>query len=98
MSLKAELETWASALTAYETQDLPLAMSQFDKIADTSKINWNIGIILATMGEHEQAVERFYIATRMDMYFTVAYQQAGVSNFVSGAVHSGVLVLKRREG
>jgi len=83
MSLKAELEVWAAGLKAYEAQDLTGAMREFDKIADTSKINWNIGIILATMGRHQEAVERFCVATRLDMYMTIAYQQAGVSNFVS---------------
>jgi tetratricopeptide (TPR) repeat protein len=83
MSLKAELEIWAAALEAYDEDKFDVAMEEFDKIADTSKICWNIGIILATLGKHEDAVARFDQATKMDMYFTVAYQQKGVSNFVS---------------
>ncbi len=83
MSLKAELETWASALKAYDAEEFPTAIEEFNKIADSSKIHWNLGIILATLGDHEQAIERFYTATNLDQYFTVAYQQAGVSNFVS---------------
>ncbi|KAK4687459.1 hypothetical protein P7C73_g2653, partial [Tremellales sp. Uapishka_1] len=84
MSLKAELETWAAALKAYDAEDFNAALDEFERIADSSKIHWNIGIILATLGEHEQAVERFYTATGLDQYFTVAYQQAGVSNFMLG--------------
>jgi tetratricopeptide (TPR) repeat protein len=82
MSLKAELETWALALKSYEADDLEGAIARFDQIADTSKICWNVGIILATLGRHEEAVERFAEATAMDGFFTVAYQQKGVSNFV----------------
>ncbi|WVQ79645.1 hypothetical protein IAT38_001745 [Cryptococcus sp. DSM 104549] len=84
MSLKAELTTWAAALKAYEAEDFEGAMAEFEKIADTSKINWNMGIILATLGRHEEAIDRFYQATASDMYFTVAYHQAGVSNFMLG--------------
>jgi hypothetical protein len=88
MSLKAELSTWAAALAAYTSQDFSLALAEFDKIADTSKINWNIGIIHATLGEHERAVDRFATAVGMDGYFTVGYHQMGVSNFVRAASES----------
>jgi neutrophil factor 2 len=83
MSLKAELETWATALKAYDGNDYDLAIEHFEQIADTSKVVWNIGIILATLGRHEEAVKRFEQATRLDVYFTIAYHQKGVSNFVS---------------
>lgn len=86
MSLKAELETWANALKAYDADDLVEAMRHFEKIGDTAKICWNIGIILATLGRHEEAVVKFGEATKLDGYFTVAYQQKGVSNFVSHSV------------
>ncbi|EIW70575.1 hypothetical protein M231_04434 [Tremella mesenterica] len=84
MSLKAELETWAAALKAYDEQDFDTALSCFERIGDTSKICWNMGIILATLGRHEEAVEKFIEATSLDGYLTVAYHQAGVSNFMLG--------------
>ncbi|OCF43032.1 hypothetical protein I317_03125 [Kwoniella heveanensis CBS 569] len=84
MSLKAELTTWSNALKAYEQGDYDLSIAEFEKIGDTSKIQWNIGIILATQGKHEEAIKRFYDAITSDMYFTVAYHQAGVSNFMLG--------------
>ncbi|TYJ52608.1 hypothetical protein B9479_006778 [Cryptococcus floricola] len=84
MSLKAELTTWAAALKAYEADDMQSALLDFEKIADTSKVNWNMGIILATIGRHEEAIDRFYEATSLDMYMTVGYHQAGVSNFMLG--------------
>jgi tetratricopeptide (TPR) repeat protein len=83
MSLKAELETWAAALKAYDDNDPATAIRLFEKIGETSKICWNIGIILATLGRHAEAVEKFEEATKLDGYFTLAYQQKGVSNFVS---------------
>ena len=54
------------------------------RIADSSKILVNIGIIYATIGEHEAAVENFNAATSLDQYHAVAYFQCGVSNFLLG--------------
>ncbi|TFK75475.1 NADPH oxidase regulator NoxR [Pluteus cervinus] len=82
MSLKAELETWAAALKAYDDQDFDQALDRFSQIADSSKILTNMGLIHATLGEHEQAVERFIEATNLDQYLAVAYFQCGVSNFL----------------
>jgi hypothetical protein len=41
-------------------------------IADSSKILTNMGLIYATLGEHETAVEQFHAATRLDNYLAVA--------------------------
>ncbi|KAJ7209672.1 NADPH oxidase regulator NoxR [Mycena pura] len=82
MSLKAELETWAAALEAYDKEDFEKALDLFTRIADSSKILTNMGLIYATLGEHEAAVERFIEATQLDSYLAVAYFQCGVSNFL----------------
>ncbi|PIL30996.1 hypothetical protein GSI_05689 [Ganoderma sinense ZZ0214-1] len=82
MSLKAELETWAAALTAYDQEDFEKSLELFSQIADSSKILTNIGLIYATLGEHEAAVEQFTAATELDQYLAVAYFQCGVSNFL----------------
>ncbi|KZV61081.1 hypothetical protein PENSPDRAFT_759646 [Peniophora sp. CONT] len=84
MSLKAELETWDAALKAYDLEDFEKALDQFSKIADSSKILTNMGLIYATLGEHEAAVEQFIAATGLDQYLAVAYFQCGVSNFLLG--------------
>ena len=72
MSLKAELETWAAALKAYEEEDFEKALDLFSRIADSSKILTNMGLIYATLGEHEAAVEQFNAATSLDQYLAVA--------------------------
>ncbi|KAI0314672.1 hypothetical protein OF83DRAFT_1135692 [Amylostereum chailletii] len=84
MSLKAELETWASALKAYDEEDFEKSLDLFSRIADSSKILTNMGLIYATLGEHEAAVEQFIAATALDQYLAVAYFQCGVSNFLLG--------------
>jgi len=84
MSLKAELEVWASALKAYDEEDFEKSLETFSLIADSSKILTNMGLIYATLGEHEAAVEQFIAATRLDQYLAVAYFQCGVSNFLLG--------------
>ncbi|KAJ6497758.1 NADPH oxidase regulator NoxR [Mycena sanguinolenta] len=82
MSLKAELETWAAALKAYDEEDFEKSLDLFSGIADSSKILTNMGLIYATLGDHEAAVERFNEATGLDTYLAVAYFQCGVSNFL----------------
>ncbi|KAF8653299.1 hypothetical protein AX16_003999 [Volvariella volvacea WC 439] len=82
MSLKAELETWAAALKAYDAQEFEKSLELFSTIAESSKILTNMGLIYATLGEHEAAVERFIEATQLDQYLAVAYFQCGVSNFL----------------
>lgn len=59
-------------------------MSSFSEIADTSKILFNCGVIHATLGEHEKAVECYLKAIKLDNYLAVAYFQQGVSNFLMG--------------
>ncbi|KAJ7287314.1 NADPH oxidase regulator NoxR [Mycena rebaudengoi] len=82
MSLKAELETWDAALKAYDEEDLDKALDLFARIADSSKILTNMGLIYATLGKHEAAIEHFIEATKLDSYLAVAYFQCGVSNFL----------------
>lgn len=84
MSLKAELDTWVEALNAYDSQDFDKALDLFSRIADSSKILTNIGLIHATLGEHELAVQNFNGATQLDQFLAVAYFQCGVSNFLLG--------------
>lgn len=72
MSLKAELETWASALKAYDEENFDKSLQLFSEIGDSSKILTNMGLIYATLGEHDAAVEQFTAATQLDQYLAVA--------------------------
>ncbi|KAE8365192.1 hypothetical protein BDV27DRAFT_127260 [Aspergillus caelatus] len=84
MSLKQEIETWVQALEHYDRQEYDEALRVFDLIADTSKIFFNCGVIYATLGEHEKAVECYQRAVSLDQYLAIAYFQEGVSNFLLG--------------
>ncbi|KIW62639.1 hypothetical protein PV04_10796 [Phialophora macrospora] len=84
MSLKQEIETWVEALGHYDNQEFEEALRVFDAIADTSKILFNCGVIHATIGEHDRAVECYQRAIKLDQYLAVAYFQQGVSNFLVG--------------
>lgn len=44
------------ALAHYDNNEFEEAIKVFEDIADTSKILFNIGVIYATLGEHERAV------------------------------------------
>lgn len=84
MSLKQEIETWVAALASYDNNEFEEALKTFDGISDTSKILFNCGVIHATLGEHEKAVDCYQRAVRLDQYLAVAYFQQGVSNFLMG--------------
>lgn len=45
-----------TALEKYDNNEFEAALEEFDKISDTSKILFNMGVIHATLGEHEKAV------------------------------------------
>ncbi|KAL4943197.1 hypothetical protein BDV06DRAFT_211238 [Aspergillus oleicola] len=87
MSLKQklqEIEVWVQALDHFDAQEYDLALRSFAGIADTSKILFNCGVIYATLGEHEKAVECYQSAVSLDQYLAIAYFQEGVSNFLLG--------------
>ncbi|EFX02398.1 NADPH oxidase regulator [Grosmannia clavigera kw1407] len=84
MSLKQEIEVWVAALGSYDSNEFDEALNEFEKVSDTSKILFNMGVIHATLGEHEKAVECYQRAIRLDQYLAVAYFQQGVSNFLLG--------------
>ncbi|KAK4146905.1 uncharacterized protein C8A04DRAFT_34473 [Dichotomopilus funicola] len=84
MSLKQEIETWVEALKFYDNNEFDEALQSFDRVSDTSKILFNMGVINATLGQHEQAVECYQRAIKLDQYLAVAYFQQGVSNFLLG--------------
>jgi tetratricopeptide (TPR) repeat protein len=100
-SPQLELETWASALKAYDEEDFEKSIEIFgvrllgspvswpwprflQRIAESSKILTNIGLIYATVGEHEAAIYHFRQAVGLDKYLAVAYFQCGVSSFLLG--------------
>jgi hypothetical protein len=56
MATRQEIETWVAALGRYDNNEFDEALKEFDNIADTSKILFNMGVIHATLGEHEKAV------------------------------------------
>lgn len=72
------------ALTHYDNNEFEESIRVFEEIADTSKILFNCGVIHATLGEHDKAVECYQRAIRCDQYLAVAYFQQGVSNFLVG--------------
>ncbi|KAI9676622.1 MAG: hypothetical protein M1829_002939 [Trizodia sp. TS-e1964] len=84
MSLKQEIETWVQALAHYDNNEFEEALRSFDAISDTSKILFNCGVIHATLGEHQKAVQYYQKAVALDKYLAIAYFQQGVSNFLIG--------------
>lgn len=51
-----EIETWVTALAHYDNNEFEESLKVFNAIAETSKIQFNCGVILATLGEHSRAV------------------------------------------
>ncbi|CAI2180339.1 8312_t:CDS:2 [Funneliformis geosporum] len=84
MALKYELEQWGAAVQAYDSQDFDKALDTFETIADSAKFHFNMGLIYATLGEHEEACRSYKKAVKLDQFFAVAYFQKGVSHFLLG--------------
>jgi tetratricopeptide (TPR) repeat protein len=82
MALKQELETWTTALAAYDKKDYNGALSHLSRIAASSKVLFNMGVISATTVNHDEAIEFLEQAVALDAFFAVAYYQMGVSLFL----------------
>jgi hypothetical protein len=62
-SLFKEIEIWVKSVGHYDNNEFDEALAEFSQIADTSKILFNMGVIHATLGEHEKAVRLANIDT-----------------------------------
>ncbi|BFZ54192.1 hypothetical protein PYCC9005_001225 [Savitreella phatthalungensis] len=82
MSHRQDLEQFVLALEAYDKAEYDVALARFEVIAETSKIQFNMALIHATIGEHEMAVARFNRATALDQFMAIAYYQRAVSLFL----------------
>ncbi|KAL9547480.1 hypothetical protein MBANPS3_006146 [Mucor bainieri] len=82
MSLKYELEQWQAACTAFDVRDFDKSIKAFIGIADSAKMHFNIGLIFATVEDHDHALGAYSKAILLDPYFAVAYFQRGVSHFI----------------
>ncbi|KAI9494742.1 hypothetical protein BDB00DRAFT_816886 [Zychaea mexicana] len=82
MALKLELEQWQHACEAFDNRDYDSALRAFYNMADNAKMHFNIGLILASLEDHERAIAAYSTAISMDPFFAVAYFQMGVSHFV----------------
>lgn len=60
-----EIETWVAALGHYDNNEYDEALKEFDGISDTSKILFNLGVIHATLGQHEKAVSTVPLSIRI---------------------------------
>nr|GAT55833.1 NAD(P)H oxidase regulator [Mycena chlorophos] len=79
--IRAELETWQSALQAADSGDLRTSLRLFASIADTSKIHLNVALIHDRLGERAAAIENLSKAIELDQYLAVGYFQRGCAYF-----------------
>ncbi|CAG8601420.1 15020_t:CDS:2, partial [Dentiscutata heterogama] len=73
MTLRYELEQWKDAIKAYDEADFDRALDCFKTIEDNAKVHFNIGLIYATLGEHEEACRFFKKSVKLDQHFAVGY-------------------------
>ncbi|KAF9993781.1 hypothetical protein BGZ79_001536, partial [Entomortierella chlamydospora] len=78
--LKHELDQWNEGVIAFDQGLYEDALEIFEPIADSAKIHFNIGVVLATMGDFEGASLAYEEATKLDQYLAIAYFQNGVAN------------------
>ncbi|KAG0265248.1 hypothetical protein BGZ95_003382 [Linnemannia exigua] len=79
-SLKHELDQWNEGVIAFDQGLYEDALEYFEPIADSAKIHFNIGVVLATLGDFEGAGAAYEQATKLDQYLAIAYFQNGVAN------------------
>ncbi|KAG0274563.1 hypothetical protein BGZ96_004287, partial [Linnemannia gamsii] len=79
-SLKHELDQWNEGVIAFDQGLYEDALEYFEPIADSAKIHFNIGVVLATLGDFEGAGAAYEQATKLDQYLAIAYFQHGVAN------------------
>ncbi|KAF9934094.1 hypothetical protein FBU30_003375 [Linnemannia zychae] len=79
-SLKHELDQWNEGVIAFDQGLYEEALEYFEPIADSAKIHFNIGVVLATLGDFEGAGAAYEQATKLDQYLAIAYFQNGVAN------------------
>ncbi|KAF9281420.1 hypothetical protein BKA57DRAFT_458020 [Linnemannia elongata] len=79
-SLKHELDQWNEGVIAFDQGQYEDALEYFEPIADSAKIHFNIGVVLATLGDFEGAGAAYEQATKLDQYLAIAYFQNGVAN------------------
>ncbi|KAK6361778.1 hypothetical protein TWF730_005494 [Orbilia blumenaviensis] len=79
---KQDIEAWVQALERYDKGDFKGSIETFAHAGETSKALFNIGIIHATLGEHDEAIFAYKASITQDQYFAIAHFQRGVSNFL----------------
>lgn len=76
---------WLKALERFDQSKLKGALHIFMDIEPkTSKINYNIASIHATLGAHDLAISYFKLAIENDNYMAISHFQIGVCRFLSG--------------
>lgn len=76
---------WLNALDRFDQGKLKDALAVFQAVdPKTSKINYNIASIHATLGNYDAAVDHFNLAIESDNYMAISYFQIGVCRFLSG--------------
>ncbi|KAF3283959.1 hypothetical protein TWF132_009969 [Orbilia oligospora] len=81
---KQDVEAWVQALERYDQGNFKASIETFAHAGETSKASFNIGIIHATLGEHDEAIFAYKASITQDPYFAIAHFQRGVSNFLLG--------------
>ncbi|EPS43851.1 hypothetical protein H072_2172 [Dactylellina haptotyla CBS 200.50] len=76
------MELWVHALEHYDQGNFKGSLKTFIRCGGDAKTLFNMGMIHATLGEHEAALQAYKAALTKDPYFAIAYFQSGVSNYL----------------
>ncbi|CAO3597429.1 unnamed protein product [Absidia cylindrospora] len=90
MDLKTDLQHWYKACQAFDIKDYAMALDTLLVCFPSSKIYFNIGVIMVALHDHQHALNVFAKAIELDPYFSAAYFQSGVSNIMLGDFRQAV--------
>lgn len=83
-------EQWSEAVQLFEKGQLMKSVQKFGKLANSSKIFFNIGVIFQLLERHKEAISEFTKAVKRDPYFSVAYFLRGISQHLLGELDDSV--------
>lgn len=87
---RENLEIWKQALDSFDKKDLDDALGIFSSMEQSSKINFNKGMILMELQDYNEAIKEFHFATTRDKFLCVGFFQKGVCHVLNSELKLGV--------
>ncbi|KYQ93471.1 p67-like superoxide-generating NADPH oxidase [Tieghemostelium lacteum] len=82
--LKQTIKKWNQSIDCYNSNQVSEAINLLTSVDATSKINYNIGVMLIKNQNYQKAVDYFSRSVELDKYLSVSYFMRGIAYHMSG--------------